>query len=217
MRRPPADVRAAPARRHVVLLAVAVVVVYANSLANPFVLDDEAAIVQNPTIRSLTDLGAVLRPVPDSPVAGRPLVNLSFAINYAAGGLDPRGYRAWNMGVHLMCALLAFALIRHTLALPRVRRHLDADEGTLAFGAALLWAVHPLNSEVVNYLSQRTESMMAGCLLLAMYASARAIGRTGPADAPPPAAWRWTAILVCALGALCKESIAIAPALVVLY
>lgn len=193
------------------LLALAVVLVYANSLSGPFVLDDEAAIVRNPSIRDVARLPAVLSPVPDSPVAGRPLVNLSFAINYAAGGLDVRGYHVWNIGVHLLCALLAFALIRLTLDLPRVRERIGGGSGGLAFACALLWAVHPLNSEVVNYLSQRTESMMAAFYLLTVLAAARS------ATARRPGRWHLAAALACVLGMLCKESMASAPIVVALY
>ena len=101
------------------VIALAVVLTYANSLQAPFVIDDQAAIVQNEQIRDLSRPGAVLLPESQSPVAGRPLVNLSFALNYAAGGLDVRGYHARQRRRHLVCALLAFGLIRRTLELPR--------------------------------------------------------------------------------------------------
>src|SRR5687768_903435 len=95
-----------------VVLALAVMAIYANSLSGPFVLDDEASIGQNPQIRDLTQLSEVFRPPPDSPVAGRPIVNLSFAINYAIGGLDVTGYHVWNVAMHLVCALLVYGVVR---------------------------------------------------------------------------------------------------------
>ena len=180
------------------ILVAAVLAVYANALSGPFVLDDQASVVENLQIRDFS-LGQVLRPPIDSPVAARPLVNLSFAINYAIGGLDPRGYHVVNLALHIACALLAFAV---------ARRALDVR---LAFAAALLWAVHPLNSEVVNYVSQRTESMMAALYLLTLYAAIRA------RDAKRPAKWTAVAIAACAVGALCKESMATAPIAVALY
>ena len=73
----PGEERVRGWRAAVVVLAVALT--YANSLNGPFVLDDEAAVAQNTQIQSL-DLG-VLRPDAESPVAGRPLVNLSVALN----------------------------------------------------------------------------------------------------------------------------------------
>jgi tetratricopeptide (TPR) repeat protein len=198
------------------ILASAVLATYANAVSGPFILDDQASVVQNPQIQHPSRLRDILVPAPDSPVAGRPLVSLSFALNYAAGGFDVRGYHLVNIGLHIACALLAFAIARRTVP------------PALAFAAALLWAVHPLNSEVVNYVSQRTESMMAACYLLTVYASIRAFrvkpsSSRLPAKAEPPSpklqAGRWTivAVAACALGALCKESIATVPVIVALY
>jgi Flp pilus assembly protein TadD len=181
------------------LLTAAVIATYANALSAPFVLDDQASVVQNPSIRDLSNLAGVLRTVPDSPVAGRPLVSLSFALNYAAGGLNPRGYRLVNLALHALCALLLLAVTRRAIG------------PALAFVVALLWALHPLNSEVVNYISQRTESMMAAFYLLTLYAAIRALGATHPRR------WHALATVSCVLGALCKESIATAPLVVALY
>ena len=142
----------------VAVITLAVVLTYANSLHGPFILDDNAAIVQNEQIRELSRPGAVLLPESESPVAGRPLVNLSFALNYAAGGLNVVGYHAVNVALHVVCGLLVFGVIRRTLELPRVRQYFDGNSINIAFAAALLWAVHPLNSEVVDYLTQRSES-----------------------------------------------------------
>jgi len=172
-------------------LAIAGLAVYANSFAGVFLFDDLGTIVRNPAIRQLTHLGQVLLPPADTALAGRPLVQLSFAINYALGGLDVWGYHVVNLALHLSCACLIYALIRRV-----------APQG-LAFAVALLWTVHPLNTEVVNYITERTESMMALCLLLTLYCAARQ--------------WRVAAVAVCALGMLCKETMAVAPIAVGLY
>jgi tetratricopeptide (TPR) repeat protein len=193
------------------LVAFAVLLVYANSLHGPFVLDDEAAIVQNAQIREWWRPGRVLVPDANSPVAGRPLVNVTFAINYAAGGLDVRGYHAVNIGLHLLCALLAFGVIRRTLRLPTLSPRFGADADDLACAAALLWAVHPLNSEVVDYLSQRSESTMAAFYLLTVYSASRALAESRKRS------WEAAAVVTCALGMLCKEAMATAPAIVLLY
>jgi protein O-mannosyl-transferase len=203
--------RAGGIGRRAAVIALAVALTYANSLRGPFVIDDQAAIVQNEQIRELSRLGDVLFPESESPVAGRPLVNLSFALNYAAGGLDVRGYHAVNIALHLACALLAFGLIRRTIELERLRRHFDGSSINLAFAAALLWAVHPLNSEVVDYLTQRSESLMAAFYLSTLYAANRALTE------PRKRAWQALAVVSCALGMLCKESMATAPVMVALY
>src|SRR3954470_10543366 len=74
------------------VIALIAVVAYANSLSTPFVFDDWAAIVENPTIRDWRAWLAVLTPPPNTGVTGRPLINATLAFNHALGGLNPWGY-----------------------------------------------------------------------------------------------------------------------------
>jgi Tfp pilus assembly protein PilF len=171
-------------------IAIAGVAAYANGFVRVFLFDDLGAIVRNPQITSLANLAAVLTPPLDTPLTGRPLVQLSFALNYAVHGLDVWGYHAVNLSLHIACALMIFAIIRR-LSTP-----------ALALGVSLLWVVHPLNSEAVMYLTQRTELMMALCLLLTVYAAVRE--------------WRTLAVVACAAGMLCKETMVVAPLVVVM-
>jgi Flp pilus assembly protein TadD len=182
-----------------VVLTLAAIATYANSLDTAFTFDDDAAIVDNASIRSLGT--ALSPPERGEPVAGRPVVNLSFALNYAAGGLDVRGYHAVNVALHIACALLLFALIRETLK--RRWADLQGPPAQMAFACTLLWLVHPLNSEAINYISQRTELLMAFFYLLTLYASARG--------------WLALAVAACAAGMACKETMATAPIVVLLY
>ena len=164
-----------------VAIALLGVAAYWNSFGLPMVFDDRPAIERNQTIRDLSQLSEVLSPPQNTPVAGRPIVNLSLAVNYAIGGLDPTNYHLWNVSVHIACALLLFALVRRTFRGPRLQARFAANADGLAFVAALLWMVHPLQTEVVDYLSQRSESMMAFLLLLTLYCAVRARGSTRPA------------------------------------
>lgn len=190
------------------ILAV-ILAAYSNSFRGPFVIDDQASVVQNADIRDLTRLDRVLVPRPDSPVAGRPLVSLSFAIDYALSGLDVPGYHVTNLAWHIACAWLLFAVVRRTLALPSIPAPMAAAAPTLALAVAVVWGVHPLTTEVVDYLSQRTESMMACFLLLTLYAAIR--------GAAVPGRWDGLAIAACLAGTVCKETIAVTPPLVALY
>jgi hypothetical protein len=156
-----------------VVLAVAACAAYANALRRPFLFDDMSAVVDNERIRRLADV-RVLLPERERPVAGRPLVNLSFAVNYALGGLDVVGYHLGNLALHVMCGWLVFAIVRETLGLPRIPSGFGTHATAVGFSVAMIWMLHPLNSEVVTYVTQRTESMMACCLLLTLYASLRA-------------------------------------------
>jgi protein O-mannosyl-transferase len=193
----------------VALIVLAGIATYGNTFANPFIFDDFGSIVRNPQIRDLANLRAVFSPLADTAVANRPLVNLSFAINYAIGGLDVAGYHFVNLSLHLACALVLFGLVRRTLDIAGVA---NAGRATAIAGAiALLWVVHPLNSEVVDYLSERSESMMALCYLFVLYAGVRAYRSTHPGR------WQIAAVTACAAGMACKESMVTAPLMLVLF
>src|SRR5262245_52798093 len=178
-------------------IAAAAIVSYSNSLSNPLVFDDRVAIVENAAIRSV---GASLTPGRETPLAGRPMVALSFALNHRAGGLEVAGYRVTNIAIHACTALLLFGVVRRTLQIPAVRDRFGAGAEGIAPAIALLWAVHPLNSEAVDYATQRTESLMALMAMLTLYASIRAL--TGVSRTR----WQSAAVVSCALGMACKES-----------
>src|SRR5688572_27701279 len=172
---------------------------YANSLAGVFIIDDYYTIVDNPDIRTPWSLSLIRSSWGESAVLGRPVVALTFAINYTLHGLDVRGYHVGNIAVHLLCALVLFGLIR------RISHSL-----VFAFVCASLWMLHPVNSEVVNYISQRTESMMALFYLLTIYASVR----SHTAERVWP--WITAALAASALGVLSKQSMITIPLAVLL-
>src|SRR5690349_8467631 len=100
---PSHDSPALPADRRFVWLAIALIgvaafVAYHNSFEGPFVFDDASSITTNPTIRRLWPPTAPLSPPKTNVTAqGRPMLNLSLAINYAIGGTDVRGYHVFNL------------------------------------------------------------------------------------------------------------------------
>jgi hypothetical protein len=75
------------------------ILAYANSISGPFILDDQSTIADNRQIREWWRPSRVLVPEADTAIAGRPIVNLSFAVNYAVGGLDVRGYHVANIAI----------------------------------------------------------------------------------------------------------------------
>jgi tetratricopeptide (TPR) repeat protein len=178
----------------IALIALIATVSYANSLRGPFIFDDRDTILENRSIDDLGNLGAVLSPPHETPVAGRPFVNLTFAMNVAANGRDVTGFHAVNIAIHVACALLLFGV---------ARRAFGGTELLAPAAIAALWAAHPLNSEAVNYITQRTELLMALCLMLTLYASVRG--------------WRLLAVIACALGMASKESMVVAPLLVAAF
>ena len=207
--------RPEPFRWYVAAIVLAGLLAYANSFSGPFLFDDFGSIVRNTSIRDLTNLPALFTTADATAVSGRWLANLSYALNYAAGGLNVAGYHVVNLALHLTCAVLFFAVVRRTLEAADWNRADPRSGGissvTLAFAIALVWTVHPLISEVVLYLSERTESMMAICYMLTLYASVRAM------RSPHSARWLWTGVVACVAGVLCKEVMVTAPFTVVVY
>ena len=87
--------------------------------------------MHNPHIRHLWPLSNLLRSPDRAPIAARPVVNLSFTMNYALGGLDVTGYHAVNLAIHLLAALTLFGLVRRTFILRQQTS--DLRQGTRSF------------------------------------------------------------------------------------
>src|SRR5215475_2904731 len=207
-------------RKYVVALLLAVAVAtYWNALDAPFVWDDDIAITTNSSIHDIT---TSLNPPIETPVSGRPVVNLSLALNYAFDGLNPFGYHGLNLGIHVACALLLFGVVRRTLRRESAASGIGSPDG-VALAAALVWMVHPLLSETIDYTTQRSESLMGLFFLLTLYAAIRAREPRKRRDrrekrAPTGSAtWTAVAIVSCAAGMATKESMAVAPLVVLLY
>lgn len=192
---------------------LAALLAYANSFAGPFIYDDIKSIPENPSIRSLGGFMAVFSPPLSmgETVGGRPLLELSFALNYALGGENVWGYHAVNLLIHVLAALVLFDLVRRTFLQPALRERYVADALLLAWAMALLWAVHPLQTESVTYIVQRAESLAGLFYLATLYGFVRA------AQAERPRGWLILSLACCYLGVGTKETIVTAPLLVLLY
>ncbi len=127
-----------------------VVLAHATGWHGAFVFDDQSSILENPAIRRLWPLGPVLSPPADAGVNGRPLASLSFALNHAIHGLDVRGYHAVNIALLAAEALLLLGLVRRTLSLPSSPPALAGAAGGIAFCAAALWALHPVQTGTIT-------------------------------------------------------------------
>lgn len=197
-------------------IAGAAAAAYADAFRGAFVYLDGPAIVDNPTLRHLSDLRRIL--VPPSAggvtVGGRPLVNLTLALNYAWGGLNPWGYHAFNLAVHVAAALTLFGLVRRTLL--RLSRA-SAEADAVAFVAALAWAVHPLGTEAVTYIVQRAESLMGLLYLATLYGFVRYAEASDGGRRRAGTAWAAASFTACLLGMATKEVMVSAPVLVLAY
>jgi tetratricopeptide (TPR) repeat protein len=164
---------------------------YWGSLDNGFHYDDYHSVVRNPHIRSIENLPRFfLDPSAFSEAAGnamyRPVLLATYALNVSASGLSAREFHLINVLLHGLNAGLVFLFLRQL-----VRENMAA-------GGALLFAIHPLNSEAVNYVSSRSELLMATFLLLAcvLYLRFRTVGA---------ARWYLAAVAAAALSLLTKS------------
>lgn len=197
-------------------LAIAVIgfVVYANSFQGVLLFDDAAHIVQNERIKDLSALGTVLS-------GTRPIVDLSLAINYSLHQLRVPGYHAVNLTIHILAALLLCGIVRRTLLMGRSAEGNQSDErhasraGWLALIVALIWLVHPLQTQSVTYVIQRAESMMGLFYLLTIYCVIR--GASPQVERTLAGRWHMAAVACCALGMGCKAVMVTAPLVVLLY
>jgi tetratricopeptide (TPR) repeat protein len=181
------------------------VLAYLNSFNNPFLFDDYFNIVYNPRIR---DLGDCCRRLLSE---RRSVTTLSLALNYSLGGFHVRGYHAVNLLVHLLAGLALYGLVRRVLLLPLLAGQLGSVAAELALAVALLWLVHPLQTESVTYLAHRGEALAGLFTLLALLCLLR--GATGGR----PRAWYVLAALACALAMKSKEIAVTAPVLALLF
>jgi len=208
-----------PERWWQIQLAAAIIIatgiaVFLNSFDGVFLYDDTKSIVKNPHIRKLWPLSeAMSLPLANSgaTVSGRPILSLSFAINYALFGKEPWGYHLVNLVIHICAGLLLFGIVRRTLSLKQFQQRYGQQAIWPAVAVALLWLVHPIQSESVTYIVQRAESMMGMFFLLTLYCAVRGF------QSNRCLLWYSVSVLSCALGMGTKEVMVAAPMIILLY
>jgi hypothetical protein len=182
--------------------------VYLNALDNPFVYDDARTIVGNRSLVGPWNLRAVLLQN-----VSRPLVNVTYFVDRALWGPAPFGFHVTNVLLHMLNVALLFLFTRGLIA---DRLGAADDEGQArravlaAFAAAALFAVHPMMTEAVGYISGRSDLLSGTCMLLAFLAVRRWMNTDHA---------RWLAAAMgaafLALGA--KETAVVLPVLLVCY
>src|SRR3972149_2774616 len=142
------------------VLAAFTFIIYSNTLNGPFVFDDGLYIVKNPQIQDPSLLW---------PPSTRYLAYLSFALNYAWGGLDTFGYHLFNLAVHIANSALVFALALLVFKTSALKgRGLEEYALPTALIASFLFAAHPVQTQAVSYITQRLASLAALFYLLSL-------------------------------------------------
>ncbi|MEO8210933.1 MAG: tetratricopeptide repeat protein [bacterium] len=140
-----------------IIIIIVTYSVFYNSLSNEFVFDDESVIVNNASIRDLSNIPKFFTADEGfHKVIGRyyrPIVSTTYTIDYALYGLNPYGYHLTNVIIHIIACLLLFKILS-TLFWRYKYRNLFSLLSTLIF------AVHPIHTEAVSWVSGRTDSLV---------------------------------------------------------
>ncbi len=198
-------INSTPSRtRWIVLIAIPllILVVYHRTFSYPFQFDGAAKVQANESYHSLG--------WEHFPTRTRSLVGITWRLNYLVDGGTLVGYHTVNIAIHIAASLLLFGFIQQTLRLPKSAARYR-DHATLLAGAvAILWAVHPLQTQSVTYIVQRYESLMGMFFLLSLFCFVQGF------MSKHHVAWYIGSIAACAASVLCKE-VAVAIPLVLLW
>jgi tetratricopeptide (TPR) repeat protein len=183
-------------RRRRVLLAfilAATAAVYAPNLGHPFQYDDDAKILQNPRLADPVSLFRAFAGKGYSEDTTRLIPNLTFSMNYFLFGFRPFGYHLTNLLLHLLNVWLVARLGRAVL------RRLGVSESPVPLLAAVLYGLHPLNSEAVNYCNARPNLVCTTFYLATLLALLRSVDHGG--------ARRWVVFPALALGSILSKEL----------
>ncbi|MDH4021829.1 MAG: hypothetical protein OEW88_00760 [Gammaproteobacteria bacterium] len=201
MARPPALHRWWP----VFLIVLLVGLAYANGLQASFQFDDWEVIVRNPRVQGVAAWWAAMPGM-------RPLLTLSYALNHEFGA-GATGFHAVNVMVHAGNGLLILFLVRRFAAQPG---ELPARAGWLALATALIFVLHPVQTEAVTYASGRATSL--GALFALASIAVWVKGREMPSGgASPPLLLYLVSPLLMLAAIATRETMAIVPAVLLLW
>ena len=189
------------------LLLVLLVAAYSNSFRDGFHFDDFHQIVENPNVRDLGNIPAFfysagMGSVNTSLRGYRPVTYSSFSLSYAVSGYSPGGYRLFNLLLHFLNALLVYAIVRRVVS----TRGGDSGGEWAALIAAAAFALHPVQTNAVTYISGRAVLLASFFSLASFYCFLRF--RSGGGYA-----WGAALPVLFLLGLLSKEMAVALPAL----
>ena len=193
-----------------ILIGLSVFLVHVISLQNGFHLDDHHSIQRNTHIQNFSLWQFLVNPetfsADPSYAMWRPAVVTSLALNFAIGGYSSPGYVAANLGIHALTSVVAFRLfVLFGIGLS------GSILGALTFG------LHPLNTEVINYINTRSESLCGLFYLTAFYGFLRAqLSRETPGTSDTNT-WAWLSAFSFCLALLSKEIAVTLPFAILLY
>lgn len=183
------------------VLLLAISVAYANSFTGSFHFDDLHQIVENPNLRDIRNLPLFFT----SPGAGsatpgdegyRPVLCSTFVMDYLVSGGEPWSFHITNTAIHFLNALLLFFIVRAVF-----RKAGDKEAGWTPLFVSLAFALHPVQTAAVTYISGRSAVLAAFFSLLSVLGFIRF-----KEDGPARHAWLTLSVLSFLIGLLTKET-----------
>jgi tetratricopeptide (TPR) repeat protein len=203
----------------VVTIFIIILAIYSNTFDASWHFDDESNILKNDylQLKELTWQNIKRTFFADPYVEGkfyRPVVCLSFALNYYIGGNGVFGYHIVNLIVHFLSSIFLFLFIHRTLNLPLLKSKYGENSYLIALLAAVLWTINPVQTQAVTYVVQRMASMAGMFYIMSMYFYLK--GRTSARR--PLKATHYLVCLVCGILALgSKENSIMLPVSIFTY
>jgi len=197
-----------------------VLIAYSGSFSAQFHLDDIGKVQENPAIRDIGNIPRFFYPAdgdyPLTMLEFRPLKYASLALNYYLFGIEPWSYHLFNLLLHIINCLLLFTAVR---LVAKAGGSDDRSSSVLAFVSASVFALHPLQTGTVMYLSNGRSVMLAAMFTLLgfiSYVKFREEGRDGRTGYAVYA-YGTLSLVFYMLGLLSKEIAVTLPAIVIAY
>jgi tetratricopeptide (TPR) repeat protein len=207
-----------------IIIAVSALI-YINTLSNGFVYDDDIQVLKNPWITDIRNIPEILSSSvwdfdKSSEAANyyyRPVLHIIYMAEYHIFGLSPWGWHLVNIIFHSLNAIMVFLLAGFLLLNSKARTKEGKGSSVLTFAplfAALLFATHPINTEVVSWIASVTELFYALTFLLSLYLYILYQSRAAP---PKPIILYVVSLVLFFLALFAKETALILPLIMVAY
>ena len=188
---------------------------YSNTFKAPFVFDDTVNIEENPYLfLARLNVKDIIAASFSGPNPHRPIANISFALNYYFHEHNVFGYHLTNIIIHIITGIILYFLVKNTLKSPSLE-HRYAHYRLIAFFAAAIWLVHPIQTQSVTYIVQRMNSLAAMFYILSLLFYVK--GRFAGEDLKRRWSWYTGSIAAGILALGCKETAATLPVFILLY
>ncbi|MCP4345200.1 MAG: tetratricopeptide repeat protein [Desulfobacterales bacterium] len=155
-----------------IIFVLWIFIIYSNTLNGPFVFDDKLNIRDNSHIR-LTKLTieGIEKAGFESHASNRPVANITFALNYYLHKYNLPGYHLFNILIHIITGILLYFFVKTILKIlnPNSENYnYQQPAFQIAFFTALIWLVHPVQTQSVTYIVQRMNIMAAMFYILSL-------------------------------------------------